>query len=203
MRHPKPEQSSPNESLSDRKRLFRDMQEHPENYTDQQLEAMMDDIDREQDADAAWQRFESVHHTMKQSSYRWLRMVAMFAGAVFLVGIAFATIHLVRNHPSQPAESKTVNIQPSSLDSQPDEATPVHFDNVQLDSILNVVAVHYAKAVCFQDDSLRCLKLIMTWEPNGSLNEFLNRLNAFDGLSVSVQNDTIVVSQVNEEEGNE
>ena len=32
--------------LEENKRLFLDMQEHPENYSDEQLEAMMDHIDR-------------------------------------------------------------------------------------------------------------------------------------------------------------
>ena len=41
----------------DMQRLFLDMQEHPENYSDEQLERMMTDIDRESDTDAAWQRF--------------------------------------------------------------------------------------------------------------------------------------------------
>ena len=42
----------------DHKRLFLDMQEHPENYSDEQLEAMMDDLDSDLDAQAAWERFE-------------------------------------------------------------------------------------------------------------------------------------------------
>ena len=42
----------------EQRRLFLDMQEHPENYSDEQLEAMMDDLDSELDAQAAWKRFE-------------------------------------------------------------------------------------------------------------------------------------------------
>ena len=44
------------------------------------------------------------------------------------------------------------------------------------------------------------MKLIMTWQPDAPLTDFIERLNAFDGLSLSLQNDTIVV-QTNEEEG--
>ncbi len=39
----------------DDKKLFFDMQEHPENYSDEQLEAMMTELDKEPDAEAAWQ----------------------------------------------------------------------------------------------------------------------------------------------------
>lgn len=39
------------------KQIFRDMQEHPERYSDEQLEAMMADIDREPDVEKEWQAF--------------------------------------------------------------------------------------------------------------------------------------------------
>ena len=39
------------------------------------------------------------------------------------------------------------------------------------------------------------MKLIMTWQPDASLADFLDRLNAFDGLSLSLQSDTIVVEE--------
>lgn len=40
----------------DDKTLFFDMQEHPENYSDEQLEAMMAELDKEPDIEAAWQK---------------------------------------------------------------------------------------------------------------------------------------------------
>ena len=40
----------------EKKRLFLDMQEHPESYSDEQLEAMMADLDRQPDAEAVWER---------------------------------------------------------------------------------------------------------------------------------------------------
>ena len=40
----------------------------------------------------------------------------------------------------------------------------------------------------------------MTWQPDAPLTDFLDRLNTFDGLSLSLQNDTIFVIQTNEEE---
>ena len=40
----------------DDKKLFFDMQEHPENYSDEQLEAMMAELDKEPDTEEAWQK---------------------------------------------------------------------------------------------------------------------------------------------------
>ena len=85
--------------LEENKRLFLDMQEHPENYSDEQLEAMMDHIDRVPDADGAWERFEMREVAVRKRGsgmQRWLRFAALFAGAAFIVGISFATIRIVR-----------------------------------------------------------------------------------------------------------
>ena len=41
----------------DKKTRFLDMQQHPENYTDKQLEAMMAELDQPVDAEAAWEEF--------------------------------------------------------------------------------------------------------------------------------------------------
>ena len=39
------------------KELYRDMQEAPDKYSDQEIEAMMDALDKEPDVDEAWQQF--------------------------------------------------------------------------------------------------------------------------------------------------
>jgi ferric-dicitrate binding protein FerR (iron transport regulator) len=173
----------------DNKRLFLDMQEHPESYSDEQLEAMIEDLDRTQDLEAAWQRFERKNHVQKPTSRRWLHIAAMFAGVLFVAGIAWAAVHVVS---TMKQASEVMEVQPS--------ATPVHFDNATLDSILTVVSAHYRKSVAFRDEASRRMKLIMTWQPDASLSDFLERLNAFDGLTLYIQNDTIIVIQTNEGE---
>ena len=96
--------------------------------------------------------------------------------------------------PSQDAQSMEV-----ATPTQHDEM-PVAFDNVPLDSILAVVSAHYGKAVSFRNADLRGMKLIMTWQPDASLADFLDRLNAFDGLRLSLQSDTIVVEEESTDE---
>ena len=41
-----------------KKQMFLDMQEHPETYSEEQIETMMDDLDRLPDVDVAWQEFQ-------------------------------------------------------------------------------------------------------------------------------------------------
>ena len=171
--------------IDDHKRLFLDMQEHPENYSDEQLEAMMDDLDSDLDAQAAWERFEQTMGPAVKPSHRWLRIAAIFVGSLFLAGIAVAAWMSLTPEVATPAQH---------------DEMPVAFDNVPLDSILAVVSAHYGKAVSFRNADLRGMKLIMTWQPDASLADFLDRLNAFDGLSLSLQSDTIVVEEESTDE---
>lgn len=187
--------------LEENKRLFLDMQEHPENYSDEQLEAMMDHIDRVPDADGAWERFEKRAMAVRKRGsgmQRWLRYAALFAGAAFIVGFSFATIRIVRYGNTRPAEVEET-ASPNAAETLPTD-TAVRFDNVQLDSILSAVSDHYGKTVIFREKKLRRKMLIMTWRPGTQLADFIDRLNAFDGISVSLEGDTIIVSQTNDEE---
>lgn len=190
-----------NNDLDDNKRLFLDMQEHPEQYSDAQLETMMTDIDRESDMEAAWERLEKVRMPMslreggRTVRPRWMRVAATFVGVLVVAAMAMAAIQLIRSHFEQPETTAAgPGVQHATLDEQ--RVEPVRFDNVTLDSILTVVSAHYHKAVNFRDEEPRRMKLIMTWQPEASLTEFIERLNAFDGLSLQLQDDTIVVDVI-------
>lgn len=190
-----------NNDLDDNKRLFLDMQEHPEQYSDAQLEAMMTDIDRESDMEAAWERLEKgrmpkpLREGGRTVRPQWMRVAATFVGVLVVAAMAMAAIQLIRSHYEQPETTAAgPGVQHATLDEQ--RVEPVRFDNVTLDSILMVVSAHYHKAVNFRDEEPRHMKLIMTWQPEASLTEFIERLNAFDGLSLQLQGDTIVVDVI-------
>lgn len=188
-----------------------DMQEHPEKYTDEELEAMMDELDRVPDVEQAWQevmgrekgKVKSEKWAIARARQRWVgKVAAIFIGILFLSGIAYAAIHIGRQWTIAHSQQSTVTPQPSTLNSHLSPAnSPVYFDNVPLDSVLTVVSAHYRKAVLFRDEAPRHMKLMMTWQPDAPLADFLDRLNAFDGLSLRMENDTIFVMQMSGEEG--
>ena len=45
------------------------------------------------------------------------------------------------------------------------------------------------------------MKFITTWNPEDSLAAFIEHLNMFDGLRLTLQDDTIFVESTNDEEG--
>ena len=221
----------------DNRQLYFDMLEHPEQYTDEQLESMMDELDSEPDTAQAWQEWmesekwkvkrekylpdeiasRSTHYASRSTlhsspftshfslftfhsslfrSSRLRKMAAAFVGLVLLSGLAFAVIYLNRQRTMNDGQRMVVDERETV--SNDSSAAPVLFDNVPLDSVLNVVAAHYRKVVVFRDEAPRSMKLIMTWQPDAPLADFLDRLNAFDGFSLHLANDTIIV--INEEE---
>ena len=183
--------------FDEKKRLFLDMQEHPENYSDEQLEAMIEDIDRLPDTAAAGKRFAHKTRTERRGLPQWFKVAAVFFGIAFLVGVAYAAVCVVRKYTGKPAENTEVIVSPAPV---PCGKEALRFDNVPLDSVLSVVAAHYGKEVRFDHDKLRRKKLIMTWRPGTPLPNFIERLNAFDGISLGLEENTIVVSEAKEEE---
>ena len=139
----------------------------------------------------------TVNSKLSNSKYVWLRIAAMFAGVLLLSGIAFATIYFVKSKESR-VES---NIR---LESSPQGGTGggqfIRFEEVRLDSILGVVSAHYSKAVSFDSDEAKGLKFIIEWEPDAPLADFIEGINMFDGLQLTLQRDTIFVELQEEKE---
>ena len=139
----------------------------------------------------------TVNSKLSNSKYVWLRIAAIFAGVLLLSGIAFATIYFVKSKESR-VES---NIR---LESSPQGGTgggqSVRFEEVRLDSILGVVSAHYSKAVSFDSDEAKGLKFIIEWESDAPLADFIEGINMFDGLQLTLQRDTIFVELQEEKE---
>ena len=180
---------------NDKRRLFLDMQEHPERYTDEQLEAMIDELDSVPDVEVAWQKFNRSTPSVRRPFLP--RVAAIFIGALLVSGIAFATIHHIRNSGSV---RKDATASAVSHDDNKVQSSSVVFDDVRLDSILSVVSAHYGKKVDFGSKEAKDMKFIMTWNPDSSLTSFIDLINMFDGLHLSVRRDTIFVETMDVEE---
>lgn len=129
------------------------------------------------------------HHIA--ASRRWMKIAAMFIGVLLISGIAFAAYQLMW-HSQRPIEKQPAEANPSLITHQ-SSLPPVRFDDVRLDSILSVVSAHYGKTTSFRHDEAKAMKFIMTWMPDSSLTSFIDGLNMFDGLQLTLSGDTIFV----------
>ena len=186
------------------KQMFLDMQEHPEHYSDQQLEAMMDELDRVADTETAWRRFASAHPRRQTATRisRYRKMAASFVGVVMMSGIAFAAIHIVRQNqkPATPPAADAIAVaraQRSALGTRGEEADtlvmPRVFENVPLDSMLTEIAGYYRIAVDFQREDVRQLRFHFVWKPEDNLDRVVERLNHFEAVNIEREPEKLTV----------
>lgn len=184
-------------------KLLRLMDE-PEAMTEAQLQELLSDeevrkaYDVMADCKKLYQKPQQ-----KPLSVKWLqlglrfRIAAVFLGAVLFCGLAWAIIpRIISSHTDSPQPAQVSTPLPRSGG----EESSVRFDDVRLDSILTVVSAHYGKAVSFRDEEAKGMKFIMTWDPDMPLSDFIDGLNLFDGLSLTLQRDTIFVETTEDKE---
>lgn len=187
------------------------LMDEPEAMTDEQLEELLADDEVRNaynlmaDCKKVYQK-QKEEPKVKNSSlftlhFPLLKIAAVFLGAVLLCGLAWAIMpRLISSHTDSPQSAQATTPLPQR------EGTGVgpsiiRFDDVRLDSILTVVSAHYGKAVSFRNEEPRAMKLITTWNPDDPLTAFIDHLNMFDYIHLTLQNDTIFVEQTSEEDG--
>lgn len=183
---------------SDDKQLFFDMQEHPEKYTDEQLEAMMTELDKEPEAEVAWQKVLSNSPLKEENSiplrkgrgWSSLRRVAAiitafaFLGIISLAGYHSFFYKTSTDNRQRTTDTTAVRAERFYVDVQ-DGDTIFRFENIRLDSILAVVSRHYERRVVFKDKAPAHLRLYLTCYTTQTLEEFVETLNMFDGINVT------------------
>lgn len=137
---------------SEKIQMLLDMQEHPENYSEQALKTMLKDPEMHElmeatallkqamiwgntrknavSVDVEWQRFSAQHYTDSKPRRGWLKVAAVFLGVLFVSGITFAAIHIMQIANKQKPEIVQTE-QPVPV--KPSATTPT--DTVKTDSI--------------------------------------------------------------------
>ena len=188
----------------EKRQMFLDMQEHPEMYSDEQLEAMMNEVDQTPDTQTAWHEF-NLHHrpTTARPSHRWTKVAASLIGVCMASGFALAAIHIVRQlsvgELKAPATEKqiTASKQPAipadTLTADALVAEPRIFENVPLDSMLIEIATYYRVSVEFQRDEARQLRFHFVWKQSDSLDKVVERLNNFEAVNIIRERKKLIV----------
>lgn len=180
------------------------LMDEPEAMTEAQLQELLSDEEVRKAYDVMADCKKLYQKPQQKSlSAKWLqpgqrfRIAAVFLGAVLFCGLAWAIIpRIISSHTDSPQSAQVSTPLPRSGG----EESSVRFDDVRLDSILTVVSAHYGKAVSFRDEEAKGMKFIMTWDPDMPLSDFIDGLNLFDGLSLTLQRDTIFVETTEDKE---
>ena len=201
--------------------LLLDMQEHPEEFSEQALQtmldnpevrelmeataqlkqAMMSDENNVNNVDAEWQRFAQPHLTEQKLERSWLKIAATFIGILMMSGIAFAAIHIIRHtsnagvEPQKPIQETTIaNPHQLPADTVKTDSIPpkvVRYDEATLEQILTDMADHYGLTLNWKSEKVKTLRLFYIWNKQLSASESTKQLNNFERFHIEL-NDSII-----------
>lgn len=205
--------------------LLLDMQEHPEQFSEQALKTMLDDPEVRElmeataqlkqaiindesnvnDLNTEWQRFEQIHLTEKKSEHSWLKIAAIFIGILMISGIAFAAIHIIRHasntgiEPQAPIQETTVtNSHQQPADTVRADTVPtkiVRYDEATLEQILTDMADYYGLMLNWKSEGAKTLRLFYIWNKQQSAVEAIKSMNSFERIRLEL-NDSILTADI-------
>lgn len=177
---------------------------HPEKYTDEQLDQMLDEVNTSvPDANEEWATFSKgkMEELKNASSFNSIKKIAaMLVGVLMLSGIAYATI----THFIGTDEKPKVAITERKLDVDkvektygtevtPTKKTPVVFNNVELQQIMRYVADGYNIKVEFKNKTAGSIRFYLQWEADDTLQEIIDKINHFEKVHLTLNEETIII----------
>lgn len=212
-----------NEETNKKQQRLLEMTEHPERFTDEELESMLHDPDMQDtlrmlaltrraadahlhdtaDVDQEWQRFAAAYHPR----HHYAGIAAAIAGGVLIAGLAVAAVVKLNLLPSHQEHPKTVVTQTTgAIDSVRDSvrtATVARadtmaterkvYDDVSLSTILTDMGAYYHKTWKAEADAKTDVRLYFVWDRRKSLEENIELLNNFNRFDIAVEGNVIVV----------
>lgn len=220
---------------NDRERLF-EMTDSPEQFSDEELNGALQsdgsdgDLNRlstlkramamnradlsEDDINRQWETFKATHSDMSDGEQprirrSWLKVAAMFTGAIMIAGIAFAAISIVKDrHQDKSEETESVL---NTADSQTDMAdmsmaqsdttitktaeapVTVQFDDVELGNIMNDIAAYYNIKLKYENEQTRHIKMFFKWNKQADIAAIVEILNSYDRISMELDGNTLTI----------
>ena len=169
---------------------------HPEKYTDEQLDQMLDEVNIPvPEASREWMRFEK-----KRSGFPVLKIAASIIGVLMLSGIAYATIaHFIETDEkpktaiteSKPDVDKVEKTY--GMEVPPTKKAPVEFNNVELQQIMKYVSDNYNVKVEFKNNDARTIRFYLQWEADNTLQEIIDKINHFEKVRLTLNEETITI----------
>ena len=196
-----------------------DMIEHPEHYTEEEMQKMLADEETREyydliikaddaytkshdvDVDKALQEFETKH----LQHFSWSKIAAVFIGILLVSGVTYAAIVLNRNpsekQVSQKAQigrvitdkaAKNIDTETTDTDTKKKKKGQ-SFDNVELQTILDDISSYYKLNVVYNSDKSRHLRLHFYWDKTKDAETIVESLNHFENVNITLTDSKIDV----------
>ena len=170
---------------------------HPEQYTDEQLDQMLDEVEVPvPDANEAWEKFRK-----GDSFYPIKKIAAMFVGVLMLSGIAYAAYHVAystagkSSAPSQQTEIRSQHRQTAAqaVAGEEPQTAPVVYEDAELATILGDVAAYYQVEVVYRQEASRHIRLYYTWDKQATVDDVIDTFNKFERIHITRDNKKLIV----------
>ena len=181
---------------------------HPEDYTDEQLDQMLDETDiKVPDANEAWEKFSGKRQEERgkrnvESGKRLplLKIAAMFVGVLMLSGIAYAAVQIIRSQEAGVESQEAVvsiNTQHLSPNTQaPANSTqmkPMVYEDAELATILNEIATFHQCEVVYKSEASKHIRLYFTWDQKATIDDIIGTFNKFERIHITRDNKKLIV----------
>ena len=159
-----------------------------------------EETDTSEIVDEEWKKFEAKHFGPKRRSWGWMQIAASIIGVLMLSGISYAAIsHLImmdskpkvaitERKPDVKKVKKTYGIEAA-----PTKQTPVIYNNVELQQIMQYIADGYGVKVEYKNEATRTLRFYLQWEADDTLQEIIDKINHFEKVHLTLNEDTIFI----------
>ena len=124
----------------------------------------------------------------------------MIIGVLMLSGIAYAAVHIIRNHEVGVKSQETVvstNTQHLSPNTQtPTDSTamkPIVYEDAELATILNEIATFYQCEVVYKSEASKQIRLYFTWDKKVTIDELIDTFNKFERIHITRDNKKLIV----------
>ena len=186
---------------------------HPEKYTDEQLDQMLDESNIPvPDAMEEWATLserinmkseDSAHRTPLHSHLR--KIAALFVVLLALSGITYAAIHLFRNI-SQTKQEQTTSVatadtsavksavSPAVSENDSTLLAPVVFEDTELCTILSQMSTYYDYQVIYRSENAKHTRLYFTWDKTASIEDVVATFNKFERFHITIDNHQLIVT---------
>ena len=191
-----------------------DATEHPEQYTDEQLEELLSDeecadyyrlmcdaasayaathTETDEELEAEWQRLQ--HRGARPVLFSIRKIAAVVIAILALTGISYAAVSLMTDYEETTSANTEMTETSSSLPDSPTEPadTVQTFQNVELQDILTAVAAHYQLQTEYRNEQSRHVRLYIKWNKSEGVETMLERLNKFDKVTLTLSDNKIIV----------
>ena len=187
--------------------------EHPERYSDEQLQELLNDEqcaeyyrlmcdatsayastheESEAEIEAEWQRF-TANHTPQVSV--WRKVAAVFIGFLLISGLSLAAITYIKHsNEKELLPPNTQTTPPLQQSTTPPTATAdtITFENAELQDILTELGNHYGLRTEYRKEEARHTRLYIKWNKAEEAQVMIERLNHFEKVNITLDHDLMI-----------